>query len=800
MEKKWDQFCIEIKLSSQRFPQLESFFRLITSLLYLFPHLHHVLFTNKKNFIKLMNHNSNLWEIRWINQQFAFQMNSSLRSYLLQEDWWWDFLSQVDCENDPIDVYTLSSYHESLGRVEHRKLSGLFFTPRNQIKVICHYALFYFLRNNLNIKMDDNTFHQIIFQYDYPSNLRMDECDQIAQILTQIRILDPSCGTGIFLVEMYHLLLSLLIANPINSKLSSEDQYQLRRTLFSNLYGYDINLFNVKVAKIILTKQFFNVTHNEEYTEEALTKFFDKILQIDRKDFIVNNNAPQYKFDLIIGNPPYVRHHGLNYTLSKGPKGNKEFLNRLKDNFPRIMFKWDKKADLYIYFLLRSISCLNNSGIVSFVLSRAWLSSRYTTPFKQVLVSYFHLDLIIELPFEIWKDADVRTHIIIGHRTFIDNKPKELSTIVWKDSAESLMDMPIHISREGEMETLYLELDEGRLEINTIETNSYRFTQISDLTPIIMNSEKSFPFLRIDYLSMSAFLINLLITQKNSFCLLKDIGKLEMGSTTGANRFFYLDREFIEDYNLPQENLIQMTKSPKEWQTIFYPLKEKMKYFLHIPRMLSENSTHELKRYIRNIQDEILKRPYFKNKSEDTWYQVPLIQPDLLIPNMTFKRSFVAFNRDKFHIDKQWIGILLNNQEWLFFLLAFLNSTLGVLLREVQGTKTLGMGSLKLSLLECQNLLVIDPRKIPEETKERSQTLVDMLGEVKIDTLDKEQNSHSEYSKIQGQLDHLILVECLGLTPNDVSKLREILKFEFKWRLAKEKVGIRKLQKIQVNS
>ena len=156
---------------------------------------------------------------------------------------------------------------------------------------------------------------------------------------------------------------------------------------------------------------------------------------------------------------------------------------------------------------------------------------------------------------------------------------------------------------------------------------------------------------------------------------------------------------------------------------------------------------------------------------------------------MTFKRSFVAYNRDNLHIDKQWIGFWVNNQDWLFLLLGFLNSTLGVLLREVQGTKTLGLGSLKLSLLECQNLLVLDPRKIPEEMYARFQSLIIKLSTLNIDSIYREQNSHSEYFKIQELLDHLIIVECLGLTPTDIARIREILKFEINWRLAKEKRG-----------
>ncbi|MHA2247896.1 MAG: HsdM family class I SAM-dependent methyltransferase [Candidatus Hodarchaeales archaeon] len=712
-----------------------------------------------------------------------------MRDYLTQEEWWWIFLKQIDCENKPLDLYALSNFHELLGKTEQRKTTGKFFTPKSQIKVTCHYALFFFLRNRRDITLDDETLYQIVFQCKYASNLRRKECSRIAHVLKTIRILDPSCGTGIFLAEMGQLLLSLVVANPINTKISTEDKFKIIRDIYSNLYGYDIDINSVKLAKIILTQQIFKTAHNKIYSEKELRTFLDMEIQVYDKDFLIERNPSQHKFDIIIGNPPYIRHHGLNATSLKGSKNKTKFIQRLQAVFPEISFKWDKKADLYIYFWIEAIANVNEGGIVSFVLSRSWLSSRYTTQLKQVLLSYFNLDLIIELPFEVWKSAEVRTHIVVGHKDKNVPKPKNMILIVWKDSVESLLQVKKTLFGVYDYKTSLPEKGVYKLEIKTMETNHYRLSQISDLTPLLINSKKSFPLLRLDYLTMSPFLINLLIDKRDHFCILKDLGKLEMGSTTGANRFFYLDKEIIEEYEIPKKNLQLMTKSPKEWPTIFSPIKKKLKYLLHIPKKLSEDSSRELQDYINNIQDEILKRPYFKNKTIDNWYQVPLIQPDLLLPNMIFKRSFVAYNRDDLHIDKQWIGFWVNNQDWQFFLLGFLNSTLGVLLREVQGTKTLGLGSLKLSLLESQNLLVLDPRKIPEEMYSRFQSLITRLGKVNIDSINREQNSHSEYFKIQELLDHLIIVECLGLTPTDIARIREILKFEVNWRLAKEKRG-----------
>lgn len=777
---EWIKYIKYIEKDSQNWPQLKNFFRLIISLFFLFPSLIQSLLIDKEKFVVYLSRKSNFWEIRWLTQYFEFRINDSFRNYLHQEDWWWYFFKKFDAENNYLEPYFLSNFHESMSKKKERKSTGIFFTPMNQIKVICHYALFFFLRNRNNIAIDDKSLYQLVFRSKYPIHFQLKDNQQIANVLLSIRILDPSCGTGMFLAEMCRLLLSVIFANPIYVNISPEERLRIINKTFSHLHGFDIDSNSIKYAKIILLQQYFQKTQNGTFSQKELEFFFNR-LQIYETNFISENNTSPHKFDIIIGNPPYVRHHGLLNASIKGLKDNKNFF---QDLFPKTQIKWDRKADLYIYFWIKAITQVVEGGVIAFVLSRAWVSSRYTNPLKQVFGTFFYFDLILELPFEVWKSAEIRTHIVVGHRADKNAKLENMAIIVWKKSLESLLQFETQ-KFTNKLETLSLLYNNSRLEFNTKETDSYRITLISDLTPLLINSRKIFPFLRLDYLTMSSYLAKLLIDKKDQFCLLKDLGKLEMGSTTGANRFFYLNKKLITKYRIPEENLYLMTKSPKEWRTILSPSKE-LKCFLHIPNKLSDESSLELRDYIKNIQPDILKRPYFKNKTKNNWYQVPLVQPEILIPNMIFKRSFVTYNSDKLHIDKQWIGFWVNNQGWLFFLLGFLNSTLGILLREVQGTRTLGLGSLKLSLQECHNLLVLDPRKLSDDLLTKFQTCISRLGEMKIEPIHQTQELPSEYSKVQKQLDYLVLVECLGLNPVEITKIQEILKFELYWRFAKE--------------
>ncbi|MFX0206094.1 MAG: Eco57I restriction-modification methylase domain-containing protein, partial [Candidatus Hodarchaeota archaeon] len=563
--KEWIECSIFLEKEIQKCPLLINCFSFIISLLFLFPSFYQELVLERKKFIDHISSESSFWEIQWLKEYLEFRSNESLISYLHQEDWWWKFFKSINTEKDNLEAFLLSQFHESLKKPKERKSIGIFITPKDQIRVVCHYALFYFLKNHNDITLDDKSLYQLIFQCKYPNGLHSKNNNVIASILSSLKILDPSCGTGLFLAEMNNLLLSLIIANPIYADSQPEKRFKLINETFLRLYGYDIDADCVKLTRIVLLHQYLQKTDNNTPSERDLQKFVNQ-LKVYQTDFLLQENLSNTKYDIIIGNPPYVRHHGLLSTSIKGLKNGRNIFRHLS---PTKQIRWDKKADLYIYFWLKSMTQIIESGVIAFVLSRAWLSSRYTNPLKQVFVDSFSLDLVLELPFEVWESAEIRTHIVVGHRVNENNIPEQTTIIVWKKSLESLLS---HESWDFiENLEFFPRMD---MKLSTKETESYRITIISNINLLMMNSEKCFPFLRLDYLTMSTYLVKLLIDNKNQFCLLKELGKLEMGSTTGANRFFYLSKLELDHYRIPRKYLFPMTKSPKEWKTIFSPSKE----------------------------------------------------------------------------------------------------------------------------------------------------------------------------------------------------------------------------------
>ncbi|MCX5965379.1 MAG: N-6 DNA methylase [Cyanobacteria bacterium] len=133
------------------------------------------------------------------------------------------------------------------------------------------------------------------------------ELEESKPLQSGMKILDPCCGSGIFLVLAYRRLIELALAKSPNNKLKPTE---LQRILCESLYGIERNKEACYVAEfsLILTllsyidppdlhrnKQFkFPSLHDKQIFE---CDFFD-----DGSDFWEQNQ----KFDWIVGNPPWI--------------------------------------------------------------------------------------------------------------------------------------------------------------------------------------------------------------------------------------------------------------------------------------------------------------------------------------------------------------------------------------------------------------------------------------------------------------------------------------------------------------
>ncbi|MDO9096850.1 MAG: N-6 DNA methylase, partial [Candidatus Methanoperedens sp.] len=195
---------------------------------------------------------------------------------------------------------------------------------------------------------------------------------------TDLKVLDPSCGSGVFLVESYRRLISRWMqANPNKSPSISD----LKRILKENIFGVDVNNNAIRIAALSLYLTMCDYLEPRYIWNQVR---FDPIINenLFKSDFF-EKDAPflKKKYDIIIGNPPWV---------SKLPASARDYLTTqgriVGDNQFCQAFLW-RVSDL----------CKSDGEICMLVSSKSLLFNRSNTnrKFREQFFSSFNIKTII---------------------------------------------------------------------------------------------------------------------------------------------------------------------------------------------------------------------------------------------------------------------------------------------------------------------------------------------------------------------------------------------------------------------
>ncbi|MFZ3057920.1 MAG: N-6 DNA methylase, partial [Minisyncoccales bacterium] len=238
----------------------------------------------------------------------------------------------------------------------------------------------------------------------------LDKC-KIFEDIKKIKILDPACGSGSFLIKAFEIIFEKY------KELGFEGQEDLLKIqiLKENIYGVDLDQQAVEITRLnllinALTKReklpFLNNIKNGNSlisgTEETLKEYFGDDFR-NKKPFNwqeeFTNVFDQGGFDVIIGNPPYVN------------------LANIKDvkerDFYKNTFKTAKnKSDLYSFFTEKAISLLKHEGILGFIFPNSWFGTDSFSKFREFLVKNTNIFKLVRLPSGIFTNAVVTTALI----------------------------------------------------------------------------------------------------------------------------------------------------------------------------------------------------------------------------------------------------------------------------------------------------------------------------------------------------------------------------------------------------
>lgn len=238
----------------------------------------------------------------------------------------------------------------------------------------------------------------------------LDKCASIND-LKKIKVLDPACGSGSFLIKALEVITEKYqeFKRPI-------DEFTKIQIILENLYGVDLDEQAVEIARLNLLinalqdkgklpkldKNIKNGNSLISGTDEELKKYFGKNFR-DKKPFNWTEEFPevfkQGGFNVIIGNPPYIRVHKLSNEDKKYLWANYE------------VFK--AKSDLYACFIQKSIDLLKNNGRVSFIVSNTWLSLESFTTLRRYILDNCEVVKLTTPQGKVFQDATVETIIFL---------------------------------------------------------------------------------------------------------------------------------------------------------------------------------------------------------------------------------------------------------------------------------------------------------------------------------------------------------------------------------------------------
>ena len=155
-------------------------------------------------------------------------------------------------ESTPLDI-EVAVDPEMLGKVFEelvtgRNDSGAYYTPRTVVSFMCREALKGYL-DGRDTGVEAEAIAKFVDHYD-PSDLNVNAARRISEALTDVKVVDPACGSGAYLLGMMQELIELQTAL-YNVGVDAKALYELKLEIIQrNLYGVDIDEFAVNIAML----------------------------------------------------------------------------------------------------------------------------------------------------------------------------------------------------------------------------------------------------------------------------------------------------------------------------------------------------------------------------------------------------------------------------------------------------------------------------------------------------------------------------------------------------------------------
>ncbi len=500
----------------------------------------------------------------------------------------------------------------------------------------------------------------------------------------ELDILEPSCGDGVFLKEIQK-------AN----------------------YEYN-SVTAIEYDEI------------EAEKSEAINLNKSTVINEDFHRYCINTDR---KFDLIVGNPPYIRYQYFD-------KEQQQFAANI---FNKAGLKYSKLTNAWVSFVVGSSLLLKEEGKIGFVLPAEILQVSYAQPLREFLAHFYN-----------------KINIVSFEKLVFPNIQQEVVLLLCEKNKTNS-----HLIEHLELRDAK-ELD--KLDVSKLKSPKKRID--------FKSNKWTFYFLEqeeIDFLEK--------LQSNKKFKQLGDYAKVEVGITTGSNPFFTVPLSTVKFYNLEKYAKPLVGRSVQVPSAIFTTndwninrRKEARTHFLSFPKMKDLNGSVGARDYITWGEEQKINEGY-KCRIRDEWQIVPsqrisdalFIRRNNLYPKLIINEAR-AFTTDTMH------RVTVKPNIELEALTASYYNSLSLAFSEICG-RSHGGGVLELMPNEVERIIL--------PYNENNAKLLPI-----IDKMIRDKKNISEVLKITNQK---ILKENFGLSDNEIDLADSIWKKLSKRRLNRGK-------------
>jgi adenine-specific DNA-methyltransferase len=273
--------------------------------------------------------------------------------------------------------------------------AGVFYTPMPVARYICRRAIGSYLLHGIRGRADDT----YASAEEAAIGLSGSELSSLYNDLKSIRVLDSSCGSGVFLQaaleELCRLRAMLLehIGDPVEPDVKKD-------IVENNLYGMDVERYSVDVAalrfRLLLSGPDLPETIKYNLTcENALF------------------SSETGLFDVIVGNPPYMRVKSMFSDSLEGAKKKKDFADVVRAS---LLYRYQEgNLNLYKLFVERNLAFLKHEGSMGLIIPSSFLNEATSGKLRKHLFDTCRMEEVVEIPelSRIFRGVNQATAILI---------------------------------------------------------------------------------------------------------------------------------------------------------------------------------------------------------------------------------------------------------------------------------------------------------------------------------------------------------------------------------------------------